>query len=114
MSVGAIPSTIPPAVSSSSFRTAWRSGSSFLPRTDRHQVRTFPSPICYYVTNYLLGSMNHNTYLLNVDREVSALWELEHLQQLDLMGTRNVTCAAVKELLERRSDQGLCEFFSAS
>ena len=49
-----------------------------------------------------------------VDREVSALCELEHLQQLDLMGTRNVTCAAVKELLERRSDQGPRNVFSAS
>lgn len=39
------------------------------------------------------------------DREVSALCELEHLRQLDLMGTRNVSCAVVKELLERRSDQ---------
>ena len=49
-----------------------------------------------------------------VDREVSALCELEHLRQLDLMGTRNVSCAVVKELLERRSDQGLGEFFSVS
>ena len=58
--------------------------------------------------------VSHNSCLsLVVDREVSALCELEHLQQLDLMGTRNVTCAAVKELLERRSDQGLNYFFSS-
>ena len=73
-------------------------------------MRTSPSPICYVCTIIFA----HKLTVHVVDREVSALCELEHLRQLDLMGTRNVSCAVVKELLERRSDQGLGEFFSVS
>ena len=35
------------------------------------------------------------------DSELSALCDLEHLSQLDVMGTRNVSYPAVKNLLER-------------
>ena len=70
-------------------------------------MRTSPSPICYVCTIIFAHKLLFTVHV--VDREVSALCELEHLRQLDLMGTRNVSCAVVKELLERRSDQGLGE-----
>ena len=75
-------------------------------------MRTSSSPICYVCTIIFAHKLLFTVHV--VDREVSALCELEHLRQLDLMGTRNVSCAVVKELLERRSDQGLGEFFSVS